>query len=132
MIVTRMLYGQFLEALSGKYTSMLTSNLSKNFMIYSSSNANCYCVQTSLLNKRTRKILHITVLKIPYISYKCVLILSTCRSKVPRPLQFCSYKALFVLQCSSATSLREHPGFSALVLPEIRLRFAGYSATGIP
>ena len=72
------LYGQFLEALSGKYTSMLTSDLSKNFKIYSSSNTNCYCVQTSHLNKRTRKRLHITVLKIPYISYKCVPILSTC------------------------------------------------------
>ena len=69
------LHGQFLKALSGKYTSMLTSNLSKNFMIYSSSNANCHCVQTSHLNKRTRKILHITVLKIPYVSYKRVLIL---------------------------------------------------------
>ena len=72
------LHGQFLKALSGKYTSMLTSNLSKNFMVYSSSNANCYCVQPSHLNKRTRKILHITVLKIPYISCKCVLFLSTC------------------------------------------------------
>ena len=71
------LHGQFLKALSGKYTSMLTSNLSKNFMIYSSSNANCYCVQTSHLNKRTRKILHITVLKIPYISCKCVLFLES-------------------------------------------------------
>ena len=69
------LYGQFLEALSGKYTSMLTSDLTKNFMIYSSSNANCYRVQTSHLSKRTRKILHITVRKILYLSYKCVLTL---------------------------------------------------------
>ena len=46
------LHGQFVEALSGKYTSMFTSNLSKNFMIYSSSNANCHCVQTSHLSKR--------------------------------------------------------------------------------
>ena len=72
------LYGQFLEALSGKYTSMLTSDLTKNFMIYSSSNANCYRVQTSHLSKRIGKILHITVLKILYLGCKCVLILGTC------------------------------------------------------
>ena len=81
------LYGQFLEALSGKYTSMLTSDLTKNFMIYSSSNTNCYCVQTSHLNKRKRKILHTTVLKIPYITYNSILIkscqLAEAESNVP-------------------------------------------------
>ena len=69
------LHGQFVEALSGKYTSLLTSDLTKNFMIYSFSNANCYRVQTSHLSKRTGKILHITVRKILFLSYKCVLIL---------------------------------------------------------